>query len=92
MNRSETQNLVNALKKEVVTVVFKKINTEEIRIMPCTLNEDILLENGIKTGIKDFSADSDHLAAWALDNKAWRSFRLETVISWEEGYPSGVVK
>ena len=37
MNRNETQNLVNALKKEVVTVVFKKINTEEIRIMPCTL-------------------------------------------------------
>jgi hypothetical protein len=92
MNRTETQNLVNALKKDVVTVVFKKINTEEIRIMPCTLNEELLRENGVTGGvIKDFNPDSDHLAAWALDKKAWRSFRLETVISWEVGEPSGEV-
>ena len=88
MERSEVQNLINALKQGVVTVVFKKINTEEIRVMPCTINEEILNENGIKTGIRDFSSDSDHLAAWALDKEAWRSFRLSTVISWEEGYPS----
>ena len=91
MNRNETQNLVNALKKGVVTVVFKKINTEEIRIMPCTLNPDVLLEHGVKTTIKEFSADSDHLAAWAIDKEAWRSFRLNTVISWEVGAPSGEV-
>jgi hypothetical protein len=29
------------------------------------------------------------IAAWAIDKEAWRSFRLETVISWEEGFPSG---
>ena len=86
MNRTETQNLVNALKREAVTVVFKKINTDEIRIMPCTLNEESLRENGVTGGvIKDFNPDSDHLAAWALDKKAWRSFRLNTVVSWEAG-------
>ena len=86
MNRTETQNLVNALKREAVTVVFKKINTDDIRIMPCTLNEEILRENGVTGGvIKDFNPDSDHLAAWALDKKAWRSFRLNTVVSWEAG-------
>jgi hypothetical protein len=89
MNKVETQNLINALKKGVVTVVFKKINSEEIRIMPCTINETLLEENGVKVGIKEISAESDHIAAWAIDKEAWRSFRLETVISWEEGLPSG---
>ena len=89
MNRNETQNLINALKNGVVTVVFKKINTEEIRIMPCTLNPDVLNEHSVQTIIKEISSDSDHIAAWAIDKEAWRSFRLETVISWEEGMPSG---
>jgi len=89
MNKVETQNLINALKKGVVTVVFKKINSEEIRIMPCTINETLLEENGVNVGIKEISAESDHIAAWAIDKEAWRSFRLETVISWEEGLPSG---
>ena len=90
MNRNETQNLINALKNGVVTVVFKKINTEEIRIMPCTLKTQMYLKrNSVKTSIKEISADSDHIAAWAIDKEAWRSFRLETVISWEEGMPSG---
>ena len=82
------KKLVDALLKGVVTVSFKKINTEEVRIMPCTLNVDVLKENKIETVIKNFSADSEHIAAWAMDKKAWRSFRLNTVISWEEGYPS----
>ena len=59
MEKPELQNLITALKKGVVTVVFKKINTEEIRIMPCTINETILEENGIKVGIKDIDSDSD---------------------------------
>ena len=49
MNKNETQNLINALKNGVVTVVFKKINTEEIRIMPCTLNPDVLNEHSVQT-------------------------------------------
>lgn len=84
MNITEKTNLVNALKRGTVQVVFKKINTEEIRIMPCTLKEEILRDNGVTGGIiKDFNPDSDHYAAWALDKNAWRSFRLDTVISWE---------
>ena len=91
MKKPELQNLIEALKEGVVTVVFKKINTEEIRVMPCTINEAILKENGIKVGIKDIDADSDHIAAWAIDKEAWRSFRINTVVSWEVGLPSGVV-
>ena len=36
-----TKEIVDALKKGVVTVVFEKIDTGETRIMPCTLNNDI---------------------------------------------------
>ena len=35
-----TKAIVDALKKGVVTVVFEKIGTGEIRTMPCTLNND----------------------------------------------------
>ena len=36
-----TVAIVDALKKGVVTVVFKKLDTGDIRTMPCTLNNDI---------------------------------------------------
>ena len=36
-----SQKIINALKEGVVTIVFEKIDTGEIRTMPCTLNNDI---------------------------------------------------
>lgn len=83
MDRNETSRLIEALKRGTVTVTFTKINTDEIRVMPCTLNSVVLEAHGVKTDIKDISPDSDHLAAWALDKEAWRSFRLSTVNGWE---------
>ena len=83
MDRNETSRLIEALKRGTVTVTFTKINTDEIRVMPCTLNPVVLEANGIKLEIKDISPDTDHLAAWALDKEAWRSFRLSTVNGWE---------
>ena len=83
MDRNETSRLIEALKKGTVTVTFKKINTDEIRVMPCTLNPIVLEAHGVKSAITDINPDSEHLAAWALDKDAWRSFRLSTVIGWE---------
>lgn len=83
MDRNETARLIEALKRGTVTVTFTKINTDEIRVMPCTLNPVVLEANGVKLEIKDISPDTDHLAAWALDKEAWRSFRLSTVNGWE---------
>ena len=34
-------DLYKALKEGVVTVEFTKIDTGELRVMPCTLNQDI---------------------------------------------------
>ena len=36
-----TKELIDALKVEVVTIVFEKIDTGELRTMPCTLNNDV---------------------------------------------------
>ena len=83
MDRNETSRLIEALKRSTVTVTFTKINTDEIRVMPCTLNPVVLEANGVKLEIKDISPDTDHIAAWALDKEAWRSFRLSTVNGWE---------
>jgi len=83
MQTNEVTKLIESLRDGIVTVTFKKINTDEIRVMPCSLDPKVLTENGVTTEIKSFDPASDHLVAWALDKKAWRSFRLSTVISWE---------
>ena len=83
MEITERNNLVKALQTGTVQVIFKKIDTEEIRIMPCTLNKDVLVENGVKGCLESMEPSSDHYAVWALDKNAWRSFRVNTVVSWE---------
>lgn len=85
MDLSEKQNLLAALKRGQVVVVFNKIDSDEVRVMPCTLNPEVLEANGVtnKVDITESGADSEHFAVWSLDKSAWRSFRLETVVSWE---------
>ena len=75
--------IVDALKKGVVTIVFEKIDTGEVRTMPCTLNNEIS-EVNMKVG--NYSSP-DTLVMWGLDVKAWRDVRVDTIIEWYEGYP-----
>lgn len=83
MQISERNNLVAALQRGTVQVTFKKIDTDEIRVMPCTLNPAVLEAYEVKGSLKKMEPSSDHYAVWALDKEAWRSFRVETVVSWE---------
>ena len=69
-----------------VTVEFKKIDTGELRVMPCTLNRELSEDNVPE--VLEQREDNDHFVVWALDKKAWRSFRVETVVKWYEGYPN----
>ena len=78
-----TKPIVDALKKGVVTVVFEKIGTGEIRTMPCTLNNDI---SGIEMKIGGYTSP-DSLIMWGLDVKAWRDVRVETIQDWYVSYP-----
>ena len=83
MKTNERAKLLEALQKGQVTVTFKKIDTGEIRVMPCTLNVDILKDNGISSTINYSSNEMEAFPVWSLDKDAWRSFRLDTVESWE---------
>jgi len=84
MVTSEKQSLIEALKKGSVTVTFTKVNTGEIRVMPCTLNPEVLIANGIDTvKVESQSPNNDQIVCWALDKDSWRSFNADTVVSWE---------
>jgi len=70
--------------KGIVTVVFEKLHTKEIRTMPCTLNSDF---GDFVIEIKKYDSKSDNFVVWCTDKDAWRSFRVSTVIDWYEGEP-----
>ena len=76
------KKFLDAARAGIVTVEFKKIDTGEVRVMPCTLNSKISNQN---IEIKEQSGDNDHLVVWMLDKDAWRSFRVNTVIEWYVG-------
>ena len=83
MDRSEKENLLKALKKGTVTVTFRKIDTDELRVMPCTLNKVVLEANNVSMTVNVDNLDTEAFPVWALDKNAWRSFRLDTVEGWE---------
>jgi len=82
-----TQEFLQRVNEGVATVEFRKVGTDELRVMPCTLNSSIVGQDLAVTG-KEQNANSEHLVVWSLDKDAWRSFRVETVERWYEGYPS----
>ena len=71
--------LIEALKKEVVVITFKKIDTGEIRVMPSKLNSDLMPESN---SIANISAESETIMVWSLDKNAWRDIRSNTIIEW----------
>ena len=60
--------LIEALKKGVVVISFKKIDTDEIRVMPSTLNEDLMPK---VSKILNISSESATIVVWSLDKNAW---------------------
>ena len=72
--------LIEALKKGIVVITFKKIDTGEIRIMPSTLNRNFIPES---TSIMNISAESETIMVWSLDKNAWRDIRSYTIIEWK---------
>ena len=83
MNETERKSLLEALKKGTVTVTFRKIDTGELRVMPCTLNPAVLEANNVKTTINYEPQNMEAFPVWSLDKDAWRAFRIDTVEGWE---------
>lgn len=77
---------LKAAQAGIVTVIFEKINNGGTRIMECTLSPD-LIPTETKIISLNQHADNDHIAVWAFDRNAFRSFRVNTVTEWYEGKP-----
>ena len=71
--------LIEALKKGVVVITFKKIDTGDVRVMPSTLNPELIPES---TSITNISAESETIMVWSLVKNAWRDIRSNTIIEW----------
>ena len=86
----DTEKFLKAAQEGVVTVVFEKINDGGTRVMECTLNSDLMPEY-TRNIMGQQRPENAHLAVWALDRDAWRSFRVSTVTDWYEGKPDASV-
>jgi len=73
------EQIVDALKANVCKVTFTKINGE-VRVMPCTLKEDVVPVYERKTPVKEATdKEKTTLSVWCTDKAAWRSFRVDSV-------------
>ena len=81
------QLLKELLQKKVVEIKFKKKDGSE-RLMKCTLLSDIVPVYEKKTDRKK-KENEDTLAVWDIEKDSFRSFKVDSVISYqalEEGY------
>jgi len=80
----DVETLKKAINENIVQVRFEK-KDGTIREMICSLNpvvlKDLLPDEGSKESTKKINEDV--LAVFDLDKKAWRSFRLDSVQTWE---------
>lgn len=77
-------DFVREARDGVVTVEFRKIDTGDLRVMPCTLQPEKI---PTKMEVRDQDPKSDHIVVWSIDKDAWRSFRVSTVEKWYKGMP-----
>ena len=72
--------LIEALKKGVVIISFKKIDSGDIRVMPSTLNPELIPN---VTNPVNVDSSSDTIMVWSLDKNAWRDIRSDTITEWK---------
>lgn len=80
MNREE---MITELQQRECRVIFTKINGEE-RNMVCTLQEDVLppaKKDDPLTQKKVRAVNEQTIVAWDVNKSAFRSFRVDNVIS-----------
>ena len=77
---TQREQLKNLLKENVLSVVFvKKDGTE--RTMLCTLKPDLLPVQEVTEDTKERKENLDILQVYDTENSGWRSFRLDSIIT-----------
>lgn len=79
MTDVNVETLKGLLKDNVVKVKFTKVNGDE-RILKCTLQGSFLPEMVSTESTR--KKNEDVLSVWDIDNSGWRSFRLDSVVSY----------
>lgn len=76
-NREE---VIRELKEHVMKVQFVKANGET-RILTCTLRPDMVKDPNFSEEYLKEQHDKypDVVAAWDIDNRGWRGFRIDSV-------------
>jgi hypothetical protein len=81
MTRNE---MMSALYEKDCRVIFKKQSTGEEREMICTLREDAIpqaTKTDTLSQTKIRTLNEEVVAAWDVEKQGWRSFRVDSVIS-----------
>jgi len=78
----EISQLRELLKTKFIQVVFTKKDGTE-RTMICTLNPDKLPPQvDLEEEIQKRKPNENVLAVYDMEKKDWRSFRIDSIISW----------
>ena len=78
MQTISKSNILNMLQSGIVSIKFTKVDGTE-RTMKCTLAEGIIKPHERKTD-KEKTANNNIVSVWDVENDAWRSFRLDSVL------------
>jgi len=70
------ETIIEGLHKGICTVRFTKANGED-RTMQCTLHPSYLPETQILTEKQNTNPQT--ITVWDIEQKGWRSFRVESV-------------
>ena len=73
------EEMINELREKTCRVIFKKVNGEE-RDMQCTLINDVLPLR-VSEPKKERPVNENTIVAFDINKEAYRSFRVENVIS-----------
>jgi hypothetical protein len=76
--KMEKAELKELLHKHVVEVTFTKVDGS-VRVMPCTLKEDILPAAPNTESKRTKAPNEANLSVWCTDKAEWRSFKVANV-------------
>ena len=76
------QTLKDIFSKNIVNITFKKVDGTE-RTMKCTLDPAFLPVQTNKDSTKKKAENENVLPVWNLEENAFRSFRVDSLIGYE---------
>ena len=65
---------------QMVEVTFTKVDGS-IRVMPCTLNPDLVPKVEVTEGKRTKAPNPNTMSVFCTDKAEWRSFRIDNVIT-----------